>query len=418
MITTNYNPHAQRAGKFLVTATDPAGEWSEPVFIDQPGIDPSLFFDDDGKVYVTSNEAFSDLPVGIYQAELDVATGELLTENRLIWEGTGGIYPEGPHLYKKDDWYYLLISEGGTQMGHYISVSRSKSPWGPFEKCPHNPILTHADRRGMGHEIQGLGHGDWVEAEDGSWWLVYLGFRQPRPFFHHLGRETFLSPMRWDDAGWPVVLNPGRPDGSTDLEIDHATLPAHPWSEPAGRDLFHQVQTSWCAPGAPAEGEVEVLAPGLKICGSEKDWDSGGPVMRCRRQQHFDCRVATRLDSTAGEAGLTVYYQPEHHYEIFVTPEQVGLRKTIGDLSVVVALRDRQGAGWVELEVVADRDEYRFLIKEAEGQRELGTARTQFVSTEATVCSFTGVMLGMYACRGDAYFAWFEYEEIKQDEER
>ena len=147
LVTTNYNPNAARPGKFVVTAPHPAGPWSDPVFFDQPGIDPSLFFDDDGRVYLTSNEAFSDLPVGIYQAEVDVKTGALLTENRLIWEGTGGVYPEGPHLYKKDGWYYLLISEGGTQMGHFISVSRSKSPWGPFESCPHNPILTHADRR-------------------------------------------------------------------------------------------------------------------------------------------------------------------------------------------------------------------------------------------------------------------------------
>lgn len=155
-----------------------------------------------------------------------------------------------------------------------------------------------------------------------------------------------------------------------------------------------------------------MLKPGLRLRGTQRGWEQGLPVMQCRRQQHFNCRAATLLTSDAAEAGLTVYYQPEHHYEIFVTPEEVGLRKTIGDLSLVVTARPRPAGASVQLEIVADRDLYRFWVRSGEeGLQELGSARTQFVSTEATVCSFTGVMLGLYAVGGDAEFVWFEYKE-------
>ncbi len=420
LITTNYNSRARgRAGKFLVTATDPEGPWSEPVWIDQPGIDPSLLFDDDGKVYLTSNEAFSGLPIGIYQAEIDVRTGVLLTENRLIWEGMGGIYPEGPHLYHIGEWYYLLLSEGGSQMGHYVTVGRSRSPWGPFEGCPRSPILTHRDRSGQGHPIQGTGHGDLVQAADGSWWMLYLAFRHSKPFFYHLGRETFLSPVRWDSDGWPVLVNPGRPDGTTDLRMDVETLPTFPWPEEPVRDPLRVLGPRWSFLRNPEPGSWHVGDDGLRLRGGGGSLGGeGSPAMVCRRQQHFDCRVATRLHSVAREAGLTVYYQPEHHYDFHVTPVAVVLRKTIGDVSAVVAEHPRDPSEVLELEIVADRDLYRFVVCGSGGERiELGTARTQFVSTEATVCSFTGVMIGMYAVGGDATFEWFDYQELHNPKE-
>ncbi|WP_171026096.1 MULTISPECIES: glycoside hydrolase family 43 protein, partial [unclassified Clostridium] len=134
MITTNVS----HGGNFYVWTEDPAGEWSEPIFLAQGGIDPSLFFDDDGKVYLTSNQ-----PTGgdwtIAQSEIDIATGQLLTKPRTVWTGTGGRHPEGPHLYKINGKYYLMIAEGGTELGHMETIARSDSPYGPFESCPHNP---------------------------------------------------------------------------------------------------------------------------------------------------------------------------------------------------------------------------------------------------------------------------------------
>ena len=130
MVTTN----TSHGGNFWVTAEDPAGEWSEPVWLDQPGIDPSLLFDD-GKVYLTSS--------GNAQCQIDPATGKRLGDLRRTWAGTGGGFLEAPHLYKIRGRYYLVTAEGGTGRGHMVTIARADNPWGPFENCPHNPILSN-----------------------------------------------------------------------------------------------------------------------------------------------------------------------------------------------------------------------------------------------------------------------------------
>ncbi len=228
MVTTNID----KGGSFLVTTRDPAGEWSQPVRIRETGfsMDPSLLFDDDGKVYYTRHGGGRN--GGIYQSQIDVATGKLREEPKLIWSGTGGIWPEGPHLYKVDGTYYLLISEGGTSYQHSLTVARSKSPWGPFEPDPSNPILTH-----RGHPelpLQAVGHGDFVQTDAGAWWLVLLGIR-PLDHAHHIGRETLLAPVAWDAQGWPHV-NGDRPLA---VEMRGAGLPpSHPWPAERVRDDF------------------------------------------------------------------------------------------------------------------------------------------------------------------------------------
>ena len=119
-----------------------------------------------------------------------------MAPERLVWGGIGGRFPEAPHIYKKDGYYYLMLGEGGTEYMHSVTIGRSKNLYGPYESCPLNPILTHANRRGQANRIQGVGHGDMVQAGDGSWWMVFLGFRVTHQFayYHVLGRETFLAP--------------------------------------------------------------------------------------------------------------------------------------------------------------------------------------------------------------------------------
>ena len=223
MVTTNVT----HRGNFFVTAKDPAGPWSEPIWINMPGgIDPSLFFDDDGKVYLTSTGSAP----GIHMAQIDVATGKLLTSPpKIVWKGTGGRYPEGPHLYKIGGRYYLMISEGGTEYGHMVTIARAGSPWGPFEACPRNPILTHRDTP-LSQPIQATGHPDLFEDGKGNWWMVFLAIRpQGNYYWHHLGRETFLAPVRWDAQGWPVI-NDGKPIA---LDMRVAGLPARPSARPS-----------------------------------------------------------------------------------------------------------------------------------------------------------------------------------------
>ncbi len=156
MITTNTGVE----GNFYVTATNPAGPWSDPIFIKVKAIDPDLFFDEDGKVYVISSsfELF----------EIDIKTGKLLSEGWKVWNGTGGRYPEGPHIYKKDDFYYLMAAEGGTKEAHTETIARSKYIWGPYSDNPANPILSHVNAAGQGNPIQGVGHADITQAHDGS----------------------------------------------------------------------------------------------------------------------------------------------------------------------------------------------------------------------------------------------------------
>lgn len=184
MTTTNVSGR----GNFIVTTDDPHGEWSDGVAVDHPGIDPDLFFDEDGIVYYTTS-----YNQGIYQSRIDAKTGQRFSDPRLIWSGTGGQYPESPHIYRIGDWYYLFIAEGGTEYGHMETVARSKRPEGPYESCPDNPILSH---RSIQSPIQATGHADLVQTPDGDWWAVFLGIRPVGyPFRHHLGRETFLAPV-------------------------------------------------------------------------------------------------------------------------------------------------------------------------------------------------------------------------------
>lgn len=207
MITTNVGG----GGNFYVTATDPAGEWSDPVYLpDAEGIDPSLFFDGDTCYYVgqrnkADGEYFGDCEIWIQ--ELDLKQGKLVGEIHSLWDGAmkHAIWPEGPHLYKKDDYYYLMIAEGGTSYEHSICVARSKNLFGPYEAHKSNPVFTH---RHLGHRapVQNAGHGDLVEDANGNWYIFMLATR-PVNDCAPLGRETFVAEVIWEED-WPVI-NPG-----------------------------------------------------------------------------------------------------------------------------------------------------------------------------------------------------------------
>jgi len=326
MITTNISG----SGNFYVHTRDPYGEWSEPVWVDLSGIDPSLYFDDDGRVYLASNwmsrfpsvdEIDPKVPFwGTQQCEIDITTGKRLTDPRRIWAGTGGRFPEAPHLYKINGRYYLMIAEGGTEMGHMVTIARSKSPWGPWESCPHNPILTH---RSYQSPIQATGHADLIEAHDGSWWLVCLGVRpQGHQAGAHLGRETFLAPVRWDDAGWPQVGQQGR----LRVEMESPTIESVTWEREPERDDFSHLGPKWNFLGTPsAETWSLTDRPGaLRLQGTAARLEDGPPIAFIgRRQEHLTCKVATRIDfeptADGEEAGLTVWLNPTHHYDLIVT---------------------------------------------------------------------------------------------------
>lgn len=405
MVTTNIGT----SGHILVTTDNPEGEWSEPIFItpESPdfevyGIDPSLFFDDDGTVYFsyTENE--------IRQCEIDINTG-ICKPWKPLWSGTGERFVEAPHLYKIKGKYYLLIAEGGVDIGHRASIARSDSPWGPFEPCPHNPILSN---KSIHTTLNGVGHGDMIQDTAGNWWIVFLGFRHANPYFHHLGRETLIAPVEWDENGWPVVNKTGTIDYETLLD---RSITLHPWPKKPVRDYFNVKALDWVHLRNPRM-ENYLLRDGLTLFGCELGLSSptGSPTMMLCRQREFDMDVAARFSATlpkpGDEVGLTVYYDYCHHYDFYLTrKEDMGIylvvRKTIGDLcGEVYSCLCSDSA--VELTIRADKDRYYF---ECDGAV-LATALTQYVSTEATIISFTGVMVGVFAVGVGArgVFEWFE----------
>ena len=407
MTTTNVT----KGGNFIVTATDPAGEWSDPVWVDQPGIDPSLFFDDDGRVYYSTS---SD---GIKQSEIDVKTGAFLAEPRIVWAGTGGAYPEGPHLYKKDGWYYLVISEGGTELGHMITTARSRHPHGPFESYAGNPILSH---RSLPSPIKSTGHADLVQDADGRWWTVCLATRPVGyPFKHHLGRETFLVPTTWEENGWPCIGGNGTVE--TVVEIDLPGTGSRP-KQAIDADMPFSREAD-----RPACDEFDVPTPAL--CWNflrnpnEADWsltehpgcltlhgsavtldDTASPAFLGRRLEHFVVTCATDMrfepEADGEEAGLTVLMNNRFHYEIALKRAAGGcgivFRRTLGSLQREDVVAPYAG-GKLRLTVEADGLWFRFRCTTEDGETiQAGSGECGLLSTEVAG-GFTGVYVGVYA---------------------
>ncbi|MET9435843.1 glycoside hydrolase family 43 protein [Streptomyces sp. NPDC006551] len=404
LIVTNVAPGE---GNLLFTATDPAGPWSEPIRLPGvPGIDPDLTWDEDGTCWCTV--------AGVSQVRLDPYTGETSGEPRKLWSGTGGMAPEAPHLYRIGDYWYLLIAEGGTERGHGVSIARGRTPSGPFEPCPANPILTH---RSTDHPVQNTGHADLVEAPDGSWRMVLLGVR-PRggtPGWHVLGRETFLAPVEWVD-GWPVV-------GALTTDMPAPAWPLHPHSGSPVRDDFDQAELRPCwvsLRDRPARLCTTKERSGwLTLHAAGDSLDEPDAVLVARRQQHLSCGVRTLIDPAEGRGGLAVRLDERHHYEIEAAAGEVKVFARIGPLRTEVASRPVPAGPVVLGAEIAPHppedsrtgpDLVSFGVEEPDGTfTALGTLDGRYLSTEVAG-GFTGRVIGMYASAGTVHFDWFDYE--------
>jgi xylan 1,4-beta-xylosidase len=313
LITTDVDDMAN--GQLLVTATDPEGPWSDPIrFPGLVGIDPDLAWDDQGTCFLTYSEWTNG---GIVQAAVDPETGVVLEGPRPLWSGTGMNNPEGPHLFQRDSWWYLLIAEGGTHTGHSISVARAPHPTGPFESAPHNPVLSHRSTR---YELQATGHADLVERPDGTWAAVHLGIRQSGSFprFHVNGRETFLAEVDWKD-GWPHI----------GTHLDGAGPDTHAFELGGGYTL----DPRWISPGAdpaefaePTPGGIRLAsgrAPGAAESGRVLAVRVTDPVWSARAHVDGDVSFALRID-------------PEHFLAIERTGSQVVARAKVGPFDQVL----------------------------------------------------------------------------------
>ncbi|MFC7265552.1 glycoside hydrolase family 43 protein [Streptomyces lutosisoli] len=396
-------------GNMLFSATDPAGPWSDPIHLPGvPGIDPDLTWDEDGTCWCTV--------AGVAQVRLDPYTGETFGPPRKLWSGAPGAKaPEAPHLYRIGDYWYLLIAEGGTERCHGVSIARGRTPGGPFEPCPANPVLTH---RGTDHPIQNTGHADLVQGPDGSWWMVLLGVR-PRggtPGWHVLGRETFLTPVEWVD-GWPIV-------GEVPTELPAPAWPLVPGPVEAVRDDFDlsELRPQWISlRDRPAEHCTTKERSGwLTLRARGGSLDEPDVVFVGRRQQHPTCEVRTRIDPAEGRGGLAVRLDEEHHYEIEASDGEVRMLSRVGPLRTVVGSRSVPPGPVVLVLRVSTTpprdartgpDTLTFGFEEPDGTfAPLGALDGRYLSTEVAG-GFTGRVIGLYATTGTVHFDWFDYEQ-------
>ena len=416
MITTNVG-----TGSFLVKTQDPFGAWSDPILLPQvQGIDPSLFFDDDGRAYIVNNDeapggkpeydGHRTIRIVEYDVENDCTIGERrIIVNKGVDPAAKPIWIEGPHLYKIDGKYFLMCAEGGTSDQHSEVVFRSDSPMGEYKPWNRNPILTQrhlpADRP---DPVTCTGHADLVKTPDGAWWGVFLGCRPTKKGFENLGRETFLMPVRWSEDGFPFFL-----EGEETVPL----TVRHPGVRVEGNPTFgnfvvedsfdgDHLDQSWMTLRGPANGLYAVKGGVLELtCSPMRATRFETPALVLRRLQHHAFTASTRMRffPEGSEAAGLLLYKDERH--------QLFLKVSLVDGSPAICL-ERSGEtlsckalpktfSTVDLAIASD-DGLTFRFGYAVDGREMRTlvanVDASYLST-AVAGGFTGTTVGPYAVK-------------------
>ncbi len=451
MITTNIT----HGGNFIVTAQNPAGPWSYPFFLEAEGIDPSLFFDDDGRCYYTGtrprreksttdtnrtgtgsariapdarvvSEYFGDNEV--FLQELDLKTMKLVGDVYALWYGAlrEAVWPEGPHLYKKDGRYYLLIAEAGTAHEHAVTVASGTSLKEPFEGYRSNPILTHR-HLGKNYPIVNVGHGDLVETQNGEWFMVVLASRPYGGYYRNLGRETFLVPVTWED-GWPVInVGVGRLEDTVtgpDLEpvpveriperedFDEAVLPYHfVWlRNPKPESYSLSARKGYLRMRLTPESITELASP------------SYVGIRQTGMSYILETSMEFQSQSMQEEAGLVLLQNNRYHYRFVSTARNgIGLILLIrcfdGKEEVLAeVIHQKEEQKELRLRVIAKRQELQFAYSHDGKSYHIVKADVDGRMLSSDVAGgFVGTTLGLYcsSCgmRSANYadFDWLEY---------
>lgn len=380
-------------GHFLVSTQNPARGWSKPRLIKQEGIDPSLFFEEDQAYFLSTGK--HEGRNAILMSKIDLNSGQV-SDVHFLWAGTGGRYLEGPHLYKIGQYYYLLASEGGTEYGHMLVCARSSKLFGPYESCPANPILTN--RNLGGYQLQGAGHGDFVQDNQGNWWVVFLAFRQLDRYlqFHTLGREVCLLPVDFKD-GWPVVDHGvARLTVNTKRQIAKQRPIAGFKQEQAhlGREWFflrnpdltrYRLQT-----------HKYLLYPGNHAL-SER---ISSPTALLTRQRSFYDALIASVNPQEAIAGLTAYLEPNLHYDLLLRRKgtrlfEASVRLQLGPAESQIKQVTFTSDEFPRLEILCHPRDYQFVVISDSQYYDLGSYEAQYLSSEVAG-DFTGVMLGLF----------------------
>ncbi len=425
---------------YLVTCPTIDGEWSDPVYLNSSGFDPSLFHDDDGRKYLV-NQLWDHRPgrnrfAGIVLQEYAPAERRLIGARENIFTGTALGLTEAPHLYKRDGWYYLLTAEGGTGWGHAVTMARARGLDGPYEICPAGHILSSRERPDVA--LQRAGHADLVETQAGETYLVYLCGRPLRNRGRcTLGRETAIQKMIWDADGW-LRTTDGR--GLAQTEVEAPALPEHKFPPRAVREDFDgarlPIEFQWLRSPLPDELFSLAARPGhLRLYGRETIGSQFRQALVARRQQAHGCSATTSMEFEPEHfqqaAGLVCYYNSAKFHYLHVSHDEV-LGK---HLRVMTCTPDSPQTDAftppiaiprgvrMELRVEIDEERLLFAYRIADGAAAWQWLPQVFdasiLSDEATAPgapNFTGAFIGVAAqdtsgAGREADFDWFEYRE-------
>lgn len=429
---------------YLVTAQDIEGPWSEPIYLNSSGFDPSLFHDEDGKKWLVNmiwdhrkgKNSFAGIALQEYSPEEEKLVGPI----KNIFRGTELALTEAPHLYKRNGYYYLMTAEGGTGYEHAVTVCRSTQIDGPYEVDPENPILTSVHDPEL--EIQKAGHASLVETQTGEWYLAHLCGRPLEGRFCTLGRETAIQRAYWNEEGWLRVE--GGPSPSA--QIQGPDLALHPFEPVPEKDEFDQpvLPLHWNTLRIPPDESWVTLSerPGfLRLKGMESMMSTHRQSLVARRQQsfHFEAETSVEFEPENFQqmAGLILYYDTEDYVYLRIShDEEVGKGLNLvlsrgGDFDEVLDQDIPLEASKVyRLKVVVDRENAQFFYAIEDGDwqtigdaidvRHLsdeGSGFAGFTKKGSNNIRFTGTYVGM--CVQDlsgqkkpADFDYFIYREI------
>ncbi|MDC6364768.1 MULTISPECIES: glycoside hydrolase family 43 protein [Flavobacteriaceae] len=432
-------------GNFVVTTTDPKGPWSDPYWLPElSGIDPSIFFDEDGKSYIVfnseapNNEAMYYGHRTIKLVEFDIESLKVISEPKIIVNGGTDlskepIWIEGPHLYKKDGWYYLMCAEGGTEWNHSEVIFRSKSVNGPFESFENNPILTQRNLdKSRPNPIECTGHADLIEGPNGDWWAVFLATRPYEGKHFNLGRETFLAPVKWVD-GWPII-NPDYKEIQytyTAPLSENKTIATMPLNGNfVLRHQFDDLHMSWVYLRNPNKDSYELESGKLKVALSPETVDGNGMTSFIAQRQKSDYgHVMTKMqfepDAAGEQAGLLLYRNETHYYFMALEKNENGeqtlrlYQKNEDDKNLLKSVPIHTAEDELILKVDYKGNTMNFYYGNSEDALTplITNVDATILSTE-TAGGFVGVMQALYATSNgseSANSALFDWFEIKTD---
>lgn len=406
--------------QIIVHAHKPEGPYSQPAIIDEDGIDPSIFNDEDGKRYMLLNR-------GARILELDESATTQIGEAKLLYYGDQKRAPEGPHLLKKDGYYYLFLAEGGTGPGHRITVARATSLFGNYEACPYNPIMRQEDKAAA---LQRCGHGKPVMTQNHEWYMVYLCGRMIGDGYSILGRETALDPITWTADGWPLV---NQLKGPSALQVKPKLREAYVDHNDEDNFDTQPLSFEWLFPRPPEPDGYELCDGRLWLKGSRYPLcQREARNLLLRRQKHFVFEAKTKMTINEllphQDTGMIAYYDENTWLKFGVFSDECGSRllkvvEHIGsettDANKVIHLTKKVTSVhlWMKTNYLQrdfyysfDGVDYHFLT---------ALENVYYLSDEGFNQGkrFTGAMIGLYAYAGEnplrVPFDFFHY--IKED---